>query len=304
MDVDKILREKFTMSCMNDGHILVNGFTFPGKYKELKQYYENLEVDDEDVWICNFPKSGTTWVQEMVWMILNNCDVKKSELPIYHRSPFLEANVMYFDFISPSTADPTEHIRVRKQKGPLVIKTHLPFELLPTEINTRAKKPKVIYITRDPKDICVSYYHHFKLFDLFKGEFNEFCECFLAGKVPYGPYWKHIFSYWKMRNDSNFLFLKYEEMKNDLSEVISQVSGFLERPLTDDQMNMLTQHLSFKSMKKNPAVNYEEFYESGTGQNFIRKGIVGDHKNIMLSDMIKRFEDWTKINTNNTDYLI
>jgi hypothetical protein len=107
-----------------------------------------------------------------------------------------------------------------------------------------------------------------------------------------------------MRNDSNFLFLKYEEMKNDLSEVISQVSGFLERPLTDDQMNMLTQHLSFKSMQKNPAVNYEDFYESGTGQNFIRKGIVGDHKNIMLSDMIKRFEDWTKINTNNTDYLI
>jgi hypothetical protein len=47
-------------------------------------------------------------------------------------------------FISPSTADPTEHIRVRKQKGPLVIKTHLPFELLPTEINTRVKKPKVI----------------------------------------------------------------------------------------------------------------------------------------------------------------
>jgi hypothetical protein len=55
---------------------------------------------------------------------------------------------MYFDFISPSTADPTEHIRVRKQKGPLVIKTHLPFELLPTEINTRAKKPKVISVIK------------------------------------------------------------------------------------------------------------------------------------------------------------
>ena len=34
--------------------------------------------------------SGTTWVQEMVWMIVNDCDFVKGKQPLNIRSPFLE----------------------------------------------------------------------------------------------------------------------------------------------------------------------------------------------------------------------
>lgn len=40
------------------------------------------------------------------------------------------------------------------------IKTHLPFDLLPNEILNGERSPKIVYVARNPKDVCVSYYHH------------------------------------------------------------------------------------------------------------------------------------------------
>jgi hypothetical protein len=33
---------------------------------------------------------GSTWTQEMVWMIVNNCDFEGAQIPIYERCLFLE----------------------------------------------------------------------------------------------------------------------------------------------------------------------------------------------------------------------
>ena len=27
-----------------------------------------------DIWVLSYPRSGTTWTQEMVWQIANKCD--------------------------------------------------------------------------------------------------------------------------------------------------------------------------------------------------------------------------------------
>lgn len=56
----------------------------------LERVY-NFEVREDDVWIVTSTKCGTTWAQEMTWLILNNFDFEKAiteDLTI--RSPFLE----------------------------------------------------------------------------------------------------------------------------------------------------------------------------------------------------------------------
>jgi hypothetical protein len=115
-------------------------------------------------------------------------------------------------------------------------------------------------------------------------------------------------SYWQLRHNPNVLFLRYEEMKSDLGGVIRRVSQFLQKNLTDEQIKILTHHLDFESMKKNPAVNYEAFYESlrklRPEGRFIRKGIVGDHKTIMSLDMQKKFDDWIESSIQDTDYSV
>lgn len=51
----------------------------------------DMKLRDDDVWIVTLPKCGTTWMQELLWLLLNNCDfegalAKDQEL----RTPFLE----------------------------------------------------------------------------------------------------------------------------------------------------------------------------------------------------------------------
>ena len=46
---------------------------------------------------------------------------------------------------------------------PRTIKTHLPCQLLPDEV--WVKKPKMIYCSRDPRDVAISIYHYAAHFD-------------------------------------------------------------------------------------------------------------------------------------------
>jgi len=51
----------------------------------------DMKLRDDDVWVVTLPKCGTTWMQELSWLLLNNFDfagalAKDQEL----RSPFLE----------------------------------------------------------------------------------------------------------------------------------------------------------------------------------------------------------------------
>jgi hypothetical protein len=108
----------------------------------------------------------------------------------------------------------------------------------------------------------------------------------------YSPYWNHVLPFWQMRHNPNVLFLRYEEMKSDLGGVIRRVSQFLQKPLTDEQIEVLIHHLDFESLKKNPAVNYkplehEHLCKLRAKSLFVRKGTVGDYKTIMSLDMQK-----------------
>lgn len=71
---------------------------------------------------------------------------------------------------------------VKSQASPRFIKTHLPFHLLPRQIRTGERRPRIIYVARNPKDTCVSYYHHCRLMEGYSGGFNSFCRLFLGDK--------------------------------------------------------------------------------------------------------------------------
>jgi hypothetical protein len=61
--------------------------SFVDKIEKLK----NMEVYEDDVWIVTFPKCGTTWAQEMIWMIGNDLDYETSaKTSLDERFPFLE----------------------------------------------------------------------------------------------------------------------------------------------------------------------------------------------------------------------
>lgn len=66
-------------------------YFFPHKFRASAKDFWNFEARKDDVWVATFPRSGTTWTQEMVWMIANDLDYKRAEqFPLTQRFPFFE----------------------------------------------------------------------------------------------------------------------------------------------------------------------------------------------------------------------
>lgn len=164
-------------------------------------------------------------------------------------------------------------------------------------------------MARNPKDTCISYYHHSRLIEGYRGNFDDFCKLFLSGKITFGPFWHNVLSFWNRRHDENLLFLKYEDMRRDLDSVIRRVAAFIGKELTEEQIERLKGHLSFESMKKNRSVNYEGLVELHAKFGlvepdkegaFMRAGAVGGYKAVMSPETIEKFDVWTAENTKGT----
>uniref|UniRef100_T1JAZ6 Sulfotransferase domain-containing protein n=1 Tax=Strigamia maritima TaxID=126957 RepID=T1JAZ6_STRMM len=235
----------------------------------------NFEACADDVYVASFPKTGTTWAQELVYVIGNDLNFEKAQaLPMHLRFPYIESRVF--------TKDPTK-IELFK---PRFIKTHYPFSLLPQSVVD--KKCKIVYTIRNPKDTLVSYFHFATsnaLFD-YQGDFPTFFKMFMEERVVYSPFSKHILEYWQRRNQDNILILMYEDMKKDLASAVRDIASFLEKTLNDDQVQQVVKHCSFESMKKNPSTNYLK--------GFMRKGKVGDWRNIFTEEMSQQMDDYVQ----------
>ncbi|XP_059489703.1 luciferin sulfotransferase-like isoform X2 [Neocloeon triangulifer] len=314
----KDLLYTYFVSSFRKGYIRAEGTTLPSYFSNFTIPIKRFAVRKEDTWVFSFPKCGTTWTQEMVWCIANDLDFEAAKVPLQVRFPFLDHTTLfdYEDLLStrPDVVFPPHVLDsigfLDNLPSPRYIKTHFPWSLLPTK-QFQDEKPKLIYVARNPKDACVSYYHHSRLLEGYRGTFDEFCELFLGDSLCFAPFWKHVLEFWKRRDEPNFLFVKYEDMKNDLPSVIRKTAEFLGKNLSDAKVEILTEHLSFNSMKNNPAVNYEDVVEINRKYNlidkeeiekgaFMRKGSVGDYKGQMSKDMISRFDNWTETNLKGT----
>lgn len=66
-------------------------YFFPYKYMLEAENYYNFQARPDDVWVVTFPRSGTTWTQEMVWLLANKLDFEKAkQVPLTQRFPFFE----------------------------------------------------------------------------------------------------------------------------------------------------------------------------------------------------------------------
>ena len=292
-------------------NIIVNTFyhsvgqVLPRCYARVAKDISEVSVREDDVWISSFPKCGTTWTQEMVWNIVNSLDLDTAKsVSLEERVPYLELSAIteprHRDNVKDDVAgtgfgDSLQ--QVVNLPSPRIIKTHLAIDMLPKQV--LEKKAKLIYVCRNPRDAVVSYYNHWKVLEGFTGSFETFFNAFVGDVCGYySPFIKHVLGYWDRKDDPNILFITFEQMKKDLPEVIKQVATFLNRKISDSDINVLANHLSFKNMKKNAAVNKEDVLEVArkmTGAekgSFMRKGATGDWRNHLSKTQLETMISW------------
>ncbi|XP_035217588.1 sulfotransferase family cytosolic 1B member 1-like [Stegodyphus dumicola] len=258
--------------------VLLQGYLV---HPNILQGLDDFEVRDDDVFIITYPKSGTTWTEEIVSLIYNDGNPNKV------KNKLLNYRVEHLE-----VGRPIGHMRhLRKLKSPRLMATHLPLPLIPKQL--RQGKCKIIYVVRNPKDNAVSYYHHHRMSTFlgnYKGSWDDFLHLFMKGYLVYGSWFDHVLPYWRFcqEHPDRMLFISFEQLKLDLPGMVSKIAFFLGRPLSPEAIEAISNHCTFEQMKSNNMVNREVLPISDlfdmTQSKFMRKGIIGDWKNYFTEE--------------------
>ena len=166
-----------------------------------------VTVFPDDVFLVSYPRSGNTWTRFLIGNLLNP------------QQPVSFANI---ESIIPEIYFNPDRI-LRRRPSPRLLKSHESFQPL---------YKRLIYITRDPRDVAVSFYHHHvKAGNLPDGyPMDEYVPRFVAGEFDsaFGSWGENVQSWLSIRGESpDFLLLQYENMKADPEGALRQVGHFL-----------------------------------------------------------------------------
>ncbi|KAH8299491.1 hypothetical protein KR044_001904 [Drosophila immigrans] len=280
---------------------------FRSPSKSMPDVIHDMEVFDDDIWVVTNHKCGTTWMQELVWLLMNDCDFEAAlSKDLELRFPFLEyvnyvsqkiANMKYyiyrFDFIIHGDVE-TALKPVQELSSPRFIKSHLSLGLLPAQL--WQKNPKVIYVFRDPKDAWISgYYHGVSIGFRYGTTLEQYMDELLETEAHKRDPVLHAIEFYQLRNEPWVFYTSFNRMKQDLRKVIEDLCVFLNKTVTEEQMQRLLKHLSFEEMQKNPTTNhlweYAQTQHPNRGKevyNFTRSGKVGGHKEELQPEQIEK----------------
>ncbi|XP_077537933.1 sulfotransferase ssu-1-like [Haemaphysalis longicornis] len=302
--------------CKTVDGFIVNDFLHDDNVRSALQY----RARPDDIFVVSYPKCGTTWTQYIVHCVLNHGQPPEDYTNFMLRSPFLE-------LLGAESA----HRMVR----PGGIKTHFPFNLQPYH-----PQAKYIYVTRNPYDCCVSYFHHIRDSPVYRytdATFDDFLDVFIEGLVSCGDYFDHLLSWYEHRADDNVLLLTYEGLKEDTRGAVIKIADFLGNQYAQELRNdaslleKVTDMVSASSMSRSfnngiksiipnllslppeKALKSVEVYrhvlrKKGMGMksaesDFIRKGVVGDWRNHFNEDQISKMKTWIAQKTEGSDVM-
>jgi hypothetical protein len=221
----------------------------------------NVTVLPGDVFIVSYPKSGNTWTRFLVGNL------------IYQDEPVTFANV---ESRLPSLY---VHSDRKLRKLPRILKSHDCFD---------PRYKTVIYIVRDPRDVLVSAYHYAIKLGVVPDnwQIEKFVPALLDGSFDsgllvnprWGSWYDNVASWLAMKDNRNFLLLRYEDMLDDPERELVKVADFLSLESTRERLARAVRLSSadhMRELEKAQAAEWSLTKNTRPDLAFVRKARAG-----------------------------
>ena len=187
---------------------------------------------------------GTTWLGEILYLLIGDINLDAIEKMMCY------SRVLWLD-------DKRSHKLLPDFPQPRLMKSHLLPEMMPPS----AFSCRIVLAIRNVKDVVVALYHFYKMnshFGNFEKSFEEFACMFVDGYMHWGDWARHVYSWWQKTKDSqNILPVFYEETKANPRETVRKLAEFLNKKVSDDDVEQIVEATSFTKMKARPTTNLE-----------------------------------------------
>ena len=234
------------MSKLNfrSARIQYQGVSAPGGSCSVDSFKHGAEYKPrpEDVFVVTQMKCGTTWMQQVVYEVLQrgNGDLVSSGRTMYSQSPWLEGR----------KSVPVDDAPVLGAERPSrIIKTHFPAELCPFD-----ERARYIYVARHPVS-CFASCIDFVVTNVgaLAPPLPAFEEWYCSPELMWWGTWtNHVRGWWaRAQQHDNVLFVYFEDMKRDLPAIVRRVASFLAvAPLNDAEVARISEKAGFKYMQE------------------------------------------------------
>lgn len=224
----------------------------------------------DDIIIASYPKSGTTWVQMILYQLTTDGEITFDHID--QVSPHFEETLL------------RRRRTISDLTPPRIVKTHLAYPAVP-------KGPgHYIYVVRDGRDVAVSFFHQLR--HAFP-DFHTFFCAFLQGRVPYGKWFTHVSGWVTNRKHLKLLIVRYEDLVRDLEGSVRTIAKFCSIALDQADIPRILHHCSFSFMKEHEA-RFSLSTRERPGAELpalVRRGRIGDWQEYLDEPLLRTYTE-------------
>lgn len=260
------------------------------------------------VWLASYPKSGNTWFRAFLANLLRDSDkpVSINELetgPIASARMPLDAALGYES--ANLTFDEVDHLRrewylwqAKESGSTLFFKVHDAYTLLSNGLPLFPPEATVaiLYIVRNPLDVCVSYAHHGGKSD-YRRTLEAMCRPAFAMCSRRDRFhdqlrqrmlsWSEHVASWTQAPGHLVHLVRYEDMKHTPKETFTAAADFLGLPGDPQRIQKALEFSRFEELQKQEGKSgFRERLHAD--RQFFRKGQVGSWREALSPDQVER----------------